>query len=996
MHLRTLGSLAVEGMDFPHPKLLLLLSYLSVSGPQPRGRLARLFWPDATDGRNRLSVSLSRIHKHLPGAIASDDDYLSTRLTNDANALLAALGDGRKEEAIAAYQGPFLDGVAAVGVSAELLDWIHATRDELARRVQHARIDLAEGLAANARFERAAIHAESVLADGVLSLLDPADLARLHTLLVASGSPRAVEVRQEADGFELDLVPSQSQARERLASLRPPGSLGSTLPRRPTRLIGRDHELAEVDAMLQRDDVRLVTLVGPGGIGKSSLALRLASDASTSGRYEGGVAYVELEEVTAPEGIPFAIADAFGEADVAGGAPLEAVTRRIGASGFLLVLDNFEHLVAGTQVVTDLLERCPGLRLVVTSREALALEPEWVVPLAGLAYPEAPADAWRGTPTAHAPIENTAAPMPSDPDVPEVDPSSGVNRTAGEHWPAMALFEARARKVHAGFRIGPADEAAVAAICRACDGSPLALELAAGWAGAMTPADIAEEIASDIDFLTTRRRDAGPRHHSIRHVFEHSWRLLSGEERTAFRRLSVFRGGFDRGGAREVARADARVLAGLVAKSFLVLRPGGRYERHPLLHQFGSEKLAADPAERAETAARHAGHMHDLALSARPRINAVAAGSWMRRLESDHANLHAALTWARDEGRAEMVLDMVEALTEYWVWRGYLDEALYWAREIVAMRDRHGDPERHVAMLLRTSYLCLLRADYEAPAELLEESLAIARRIGSVRAEARTWSHRGMVAVYRGDYPTARSCYERALAQAETGGYVDVVARVLNNLGDVLFFEGDPVKASVYYTRCVELERELGDRQMVSNVQGSLAMALLYQGDIEGAQRMLRESVSTVTSMEITFSVPPALEQFALLASACGRWSEATRLWGASEAHRERLRTPLEPFARPTRDAWLRAAVERLGVPAVNEAHEHGRRWPAEYALAWALGTDFVRSLESEAPDVPPFTEARPAWGGGPVSTAAGSAFGKEGGTASGKAGAGTPTRDQN
>src|SRR5690606_17566364 len=323
--------------------------------------------------------------------------------------------------------------------------------------------------------------------------------------------------------------------------------------------------------------------------------------------------------------------------------PLEVVARRIGASGFLLVLDNFEHLVAGAEVVAGLLEHCARLQVVVTSREALELEAEWVVPVTGLSYPEAPSIEWRGGAPSDELRQHPAAHMPGTTLPPSADHPSDEDPTLVERWSALALFEERARKVHAGFRIGPADVAPVTAICRACHGSPLALELAAGWAGAMAPADIAEEIATDIDFLSTRRRDAGSRHRSIRYVFEQSWRRLSDVERRAFRRLSVFRGGFDRGGARAVAGADARVLAGLVAKSFLMLRSGGRYERHPLLHQFGSEKLAADAAERAEMAARHAKHMHDLALAARPRINAAAAGSWMRRLESDHANLHAAL-----------------------------------------------------------------------------------------------------------------------------------------------------------------------------------------------------------------------------------------------------------------------------------------------------------------------------------------------------------------
>lgn len=481
MLIRALGNLTLEGAKFPHPKLLLLLTYLSLEGPQPRRRVAQLFWPEASDARNRLSVSLSRIGRSLHGALDCDREFVATTLQSDAGLVREAVRAGQHSEAVAAYGGRFLGGIALRGFREELAEWVNGTTDDLTRMVQHAHLALAEGLAGEERFTRAALHAERALDTGGLSLLDPADMARLHTLLVAGGSSRAAVVRAETAHFELDLAQSRAQARS-LLRVAAPGSMPAGEP----GLIGRHAELAELERYLGYPDRRLISLIGPGGIGKSRLALAAAARADSAASYAARSVVVKLEAVPTPRELLAVLAEALGPSLRHGERPLDVLVERLGSGQRLLVLDNFEHLLGATDQLLELLQRCPGLRLLVTSREPLGVSEEWQVLVEGLPFP--PEAGWLAS----------------------GDGGESVV-TEAEAWPAFQLFELRARRVSHRFALNLVNLQHVAAICRACAGSPLAIELAASWVGVLTPAEIAAELARNIDLLDARNRDAGDR-----------------------------------------------------------------------------------------------------------------------------------------------------------------------------------------------------------------------------------------------------------------------------------------------------------------------------------------------------------------------------------------------------------------------------------------------------------------------------------------------------
>lgn len=926
MLIRALGNLTLEGAKFPHPKLLLLLTYLSLEGPQPRRRVAQLFWPEASDARNRLSVSLSRIGRSLHGALDCDREFVATTLQSDAGLVREAVRAGQHSEAVAAYGGRFLGGIALRGFREELAEWVNGTTDDLTRMVQHAHLSLAEELAGEERFTRAALHAERSLDTGGLSLLDPADMARLHTLLVAGGSSRAAVVRAETAHFELDLAQSRAQARSLLRvaapGSMPAGSAAGTayvvgeVPAGEPGLIGRHAELAELERYLGYPDRRLISLIGPGGIGKSRLALAAAARADSAASYAARSVVVKLEAVPTPRELLAVLAEALGPSLRHGERPLDVLVERLGSGQRLLVLDNFEHLLGATDQLLELLQRCPGLRLLVTSREPLGVSEEWQVLVEGLPFP--PEAGWLAS----------------------GDGGESVV-TEAEAWPAFQLFELRARRVSHRFALNLVNLQHVAAICRACAGSPLAIELAASWVGVLTPAEIAAELARNIDLLDARNRDAGDRHRSIRGVFLSSWRLLGEAERSLFCRLAVFHGGFELSSAQQVAAADFVPLENLLRRAFLVRDAGGRYYRHPLLRQLAVEKLAEDPEGQREMLERHARHMRDLAVQAHAHLMDPVSSAWRARLEVEGPNLSAALAWASDNRDAKLALDMVEALNEFWIWRGQLDEALRWTGAVARFGAREADPRRYLKVITRGIFLLAVSGDHASALTWHKEAMTLVRELGSVADEARLWSHRGVVATYQCDYAAAERFYESALTLATEANDADVIGRVLNNLGDVSLFQGRPGRARAYFARSLELERALGDRQMESNVLGSLAVTELRLGNLAAAELLLRESAALVLGLGVVFSLPTTLEQYSELASSSGRWVEGVRLMASAATLRQSLRTPVEPFARAAQLEWRLAAERALGPEALAAELAAGGAWPAEQAVAWAMNAAF-------------------------------------------------------
>ena len=885
MHLRTLGGLGLVSSPFARPKPLLLLAYLALEGPKERRHLAELFWRDATDPGNRLAVTLARLRKAGPGIVGADHTKVWTDLTTDARDLLAAIEDGKYEEAVSLYRGSFLEGVCETW-EGELEEWVYGTRDFLASQVKTAHLALAEREAGEGRFQNAAKHAEAAYLVAQTVGLEPGDILRLHTLLLAGGNPRTVALRAEAQTFGLELLTTPDEAKKALklaASIA--HAVPGNLPVRSTSFVGRERELAELASLLADADARLVTIVGPAGVGKTRLALEAARQQLRLENFADGVYFVPLDALGRAADIPGKLAEILGVSAPDKASPvLLHVARHLGAKQLLLVLDNYEQLLDGVNVVTDLLGACPKLKLLVTSREALKLQEEWRLTLRGF---------------------------------PPVDKADVEYLLSSE---AVSLFCQRARQAHPAFGLTAENAPGVSAICHLVEGLPLGLELAAAWVRVMPCAEIAEEIAKDLDFLASGTHNVAERHKSLCAAFEYSWRLLSPKEQAVLRKLAVFRGGFTRRAGAEVAGATISVLASLVDKSLLRVDGQGRFDRHPLLHGYTLEKLSACPEEKAAAEARHAATFSALA----ERLEREAESSQPReaylRLEAELENFRVAWRWAVthksaptlracsiafrryffNRGQDEELIELLTAalcvldeddvshqltlanllgfLSYVYTGLGRLDEAESLAERGLALArplpEAREDTCGLFDCLLTLAVVAQRRGQFQRAIAFLHEQEALGLFSGGLLSRGRYLSNLGLLETSAGDYAVAQTYLQRALAYHHQDNNVRGLVTSLTLLGDAHFYAGEADVARRYYSEAVALVRReglgWGNDDFALDHLGKVALAL---GDFGEAQKVACELLEKHPSPDEFHG--GALELLGRVAAAQGCFEQA-------------------------------------------------------------------------------------------------------------------------
>ena len=393
MLLQTLGGLALQGSSFHRPKPLLLLAYLAIEGPKSRRELAEVFFMDSRDARDSLSTALRRLQQGAQGCIELQGEKVCAVVPCDAKELLQAFSSDDVARVLALYRGPFLEGID-LSAGEELEEWIYQTREFLAMQMRQALLDLAGQALQTGDTRLAMLHAEQALMLPGAPELESEDYVRFYPLLHRTGSSKAAELRKAAEqyGVTIQLAsPPEPADRHR------PQHVRHNLPVLLTSFIGRDPELFDITEVLAAPDGRLLTLHGPGGVGKTRLALQAAHEHLQSGLFSDGIFFVPLDAVSDPELVPVSIAETLelplqGETDA-----FTAVKQYIAEGRMLLVLDNFEHLMPASRRLTELLTACPNLTLIVTSRERLNLKSEWVLPIQGLA-----------TPADNAPLEEAA------------------------------------------------------------------------------------------------------------------------------------------------------------------------------------------------------------------------------------------------------------------------------------------------------------------------------------------------------------------------------------------------------------------------------------------------------------------------------------------------------------------------------------------------------------------------------------------------------------
>ncbi len=629
--------------------------------------------------------------------------------------------------------------------------------------------------------------------------------------------------------FARRIIPSHQAQPDHLSDLLPTSNLMS----QPTPFIGRESELRQITERLADPTCRLLTLVGPGGIGKTRLALQAA--ANQIGEYADGVFFVSLTPVGAITFIASAIASAlqlsfYGQDD-----PEKQVVNYLRGKRLLLVMDNYEHLLGGITILADMLANAPHLKIMVTSRERLNMQEEWILPVEGLPYPDQSAN-------------------------------GDIN-----HYDAVELFVQTARRIQPGFEIA-GNQAGVIDICRAVDGMPLGIELAATWLRAMPCSQIAEQIRHDLDFLVTPLRNVPERHRSLRAVFEHSWGLLSEVERDVVMKLSVFRGGIDLEAAEQVAGASLRVLAGLVDKSLVRVHAAGRYEMHELLRQFAADKLLQSD-EAVETQDRHFQFFLTLAEHLEERLFGPQQLAALDRLEIELDNFRTALHRAGRIGDVASGLRLAGALGWFWNRRTHWNEGRQWlVMFLVAAHDTAVQVRaKAVHHILELSWEL---GDPGFALKMSEEAINLVQIVGDTRIKA--WLLTSMGFVERSETGLRRNYLEKALALFRQLGDQWGTCEVLGRLAVAAMDEGDFSGAASMLVESIQLSRRAADRSVLGFSLCLMATAHWYEGKINvRTEQMYRESLGLFRELRYLNGISWALRGLGEIAYLQGEYNRA-------------------------------------------------------------------------------------------------------------------------
>jgi predicted ATPase len=718
----------------------------------------------------------------------------------------------------------------------------------------------------------------------------------MYVLLQAGDHGEAYEVQKEAAGYELELNLSVEEARATLRKDKDtsPTKARINLPHQVTRFVGREQELSEVGELLAQPDHRLVSLVAVGGVGKTRLALQTAQQQLEEGNFPDGVVFVPLEALSEAVSLPAVVAGALGLTLMGQEDAGRVVKRFLVKKKLLLVLDNFEQLLEGSSFVRELIDHCPRLKLLITSRERLNLEVEWVYTLEGLAYPE-----------------------------------EGISLEQAEPFDAVELFVERAKQAQHSFSLTSATLPAVTAVCRLVDGMPLAIELAASWLRALPAIEVVRELESGIDLLESPARDIPERHRGVRVVFDHSWTLLSEGEREILRRLSVFRGGFMRAAADLVSGASLPLLADLVDKSMLSMSVEGRYDRHPLLSQYTREKLAEHPEEWAEAEERHGSYFLGLVRGLEPDLWTLERKKALRVFLEELANIRAAWEWAVENLEVDEIEQTIPAMYDFFTIR--LTEGLeYFGTTFeffgsVAERLDENNP-KHAGALGSLLIHQVLDArimhrspDYLRMQSLAERGLELLESLGEPRGLARGYLALGQSFHHTGKFTEATDWYQRALVVARKHGSSSDIAlvlkwlswllqfqtsrypqyrqlvpevleelRALNHLpGVILFliFSGDILEseqrfeeAKAFHLEAIRLAEELGHHELGIISLIPLAKLSIGLGEFDQAAAYARDAHRQAEETGLTLLLPDTLAALGWVATAQGDFEEAREL----------------------------------------------------------------------------------------------------------------------
>jgi non-specific serine/threonine protein kinase len=713
------------------------------------------------------------------------------------------------------------------------------------------------------------------------------------------------------------------------------------LPLQLTSFIGREDQITEVTQLLT--GYRLVTLTGPGGCGKTRLGLQVA--AGLLERFPDGVWWAELAPLADPALVPQAVATVLRVREAPGRSLTQTLIDALKARRLLLLLDNCEHLVdACAPLAEALLQSCPMLRILATSREPLGIGGETAYRVPTLSLPSAQVFRCSG-------VQASLSQHPT----PEY-----LNTRIPEHllqYEAIRLFSERAVAALPTFRVTAANAMAVARVCRRLDGIPLAIELAAARVKALPVEQIAARLDDMFRLLTRGSRTALPHHQTLRALIDWSYDLLAEGERTLLQRLSVFSGGCTMEAAEDVCADEAMEacevlgsLTSLVEKSLVEYeaREGeGRYRLLETVRQYARDRLL-EGGDAEAVRGRHAAFFLQLAERAEPEFRGSQQLFWAERLEGEHGNLRAALTWfGSAEKGAEAQLRLTSALWLFWFRRGYyLREGRQWTEEALSRGRRAPAPVRAKA-LLAAGALASYMGDGTAADLFLEESVALARGTGQQWVAAHSLFFWAMLAIRQGSYAQAAARAQESLTLAQKVDDPWLRARPATALGLAALHQDDPVSARSFFEENLALARSIGDRFLIARTTANLGAVALSLCECERAGVLYREALTRCQEVADQRFIAACLSGLAAVAAPTHP-ERAARLFGAAEALREAMGSPhLTTSDHRGYDQDVAALRAQLDEETFAAAWAEGRAMPLGQAIEYAL-EDHPTALAAE------------------------------------------------
>ena len=690
-----------------------------------------------------------------------------------------------------------------------------------------------------------------------------------------------------------------------LNSFKSDEQIANKLPAQTTPFIGREKELQELTGLVLDEDVRLITILATGGMGKTRLSQEVARRVLTY--FSDGVFFIPLASQHANERILSTIGDQIESFQPFAGADLETQLKNfLQKRRMLLILDNFEQLLDGAPIITDMLEVAPNIKVLVTSREKLNLSGEQVYSIGGLDFPLSE--------TLFDRLENSA----------------------------MQLFLQHARLVLHDFEITTNNIVYLHEICQLVAGMPLGLILAATWVEVLSLHEIVDEIRQSLEFLQVDKRDLPERQRSIHAVFDTTWKRLSTSEQQCFMKLSVFRGGFTREAAKVVAGASLLILQSLMSKALVSRTPRGRYEIHELLRQYAEEQLVKSGSE-AETNLAYAQFFVDLAETSEPELRRARHVEVTEILEIEYDNLTRTMQWSLERHEPELALRIMVALRDFWLYGSNYKEGWQWYER--GMPYIEGvEPLLQGRVFTAAANIVGLSGDFVLSTELAGRALDILYEIGNNAYIAwamltKVWAESAQLELL--DQIATMETIEKLMQES---GDDAGIARALNMKGHVFFNHKDYSRAYMTYEQCLEASRHTGEKRRISMAQYNMGKVAYLQADYKTSEVLIKNAIQVADKINFRTAGSAYLYILAGPVSSLGNVPKAATLIGAADAFYDMTGTEIQKGGGSDIIAKnIRESVHQiLGDKAYETAYEAGRKLSFDEAVAYALSDSDV------------------------------------------------------